>query len=84
MGWDYVSERRPPTGLLFIPHVRYISMENNGGIMSTEENSFVYQSSLAILHSESSGSKQEEWAKGMGIWPCELFLYTPANDFNTP
>jgi hypothetical protein len=23
MGWDYVSELRPPTGLLFIPHVTY-------------------------------------------------------------
>jgi hypothetical protein len=23
MGWDYVSELRPPTGLLFIPQVIY-------------------------------------------------------------
>jgi hypothetical protein len=23
MGWDYISELRPPTGLLFIPQVIY-------------------------------------------------------------
>jgi hypothetical protein len=40
-------------------------MENHGGTMSTEENSFVHQNSLVILPAESPGSKQEEWAKGM-------------------
>jgi hypothetical protein len=27
MGWDYVSELRPPTGLLFIPQMIYDSGE---------------------------------------------------------
>jgi hypothetical protein len=40
-----------------------MSMENHGGMMSTEKNSyFVHQSSLAILPGESSGSKQEDRA----------------------
>jgi hypothetical protein len=34
MGWDYVSELRPPTGLLFIPRC-FMSMENHGGITLT-------------------------------------------------
>jgi hypothetical protein len=34
-GWDYVTELRPPTGLLFA----YISMDSHARItMSTEEN----------------------------------------------
>jgi hypothetical protein len=50
MGWDYVPELRPPTGLVFIPRW-CMSMENHGVVMMlTEENSwFVHQSSLAIL-----------------------------------
>jgi hypothetical protein len=46
-GWGYVSELRPPTGLMFILQV---STENHGGIISTGENSrFVHQSSLVII-----------------------------------
>jgi hypothetical protein len=37
-------------------------------MMSTEENyRLIHQSSLAILPSVTSGSKQEEWSKGMRI-----------------
>jgi hypothetical protein len=36
MEYDYVSEVWPPTGLVFIPQV--VSMENHGGMMSTEKN----------------------------------------------
>jgi hypothetical protein len=32
MGWDYVSELRPPTGLLFAP-IWYVSIENHGGMI---------------------------------------------------
>jgi hypothetical protein len=32
IGWDYVSELRPPTGILFIRRW-YTTMENHGGIM---------------------------------------------------
>jgi hypothetical protein len=28
MGWDYVSELQPPTGLLFIPQVIYEHVES--------------------------------------------------------
>jgi hypothetical protein len=46
MGWDYVWELRPPTGLLFMPQViLYMSMENHSGMISTWENWFVHQSS---------------------------------------
>jgi hypothetical protein len=34
----YVSELRPPTGLLLFLEVIYMSMENHGGMKSTEEN----------------------------------------------
>jgi hypothetical protein len=27
------------------------------------------------------GSKQEEWVKGMRIYPCELFLFMLASDY---
>jgi hypothetical protein len=37
IGWDYVSELRSSTGLLFIPQV-IVCMKNIGEMMSTEEN----------------------------------------------
>jgi hypothetical protein len=84
MLWDYVSELRPPSGLLFIPRW-YMSMESHGGMILTGENSWlVHQSSLAILPAESSSSKQEIWEKGMRIWPFEVFLFILASDFYTP
>jgi hypothetical protein len=62
-----------------------MSMDKHGGIISTEENSrFVHQSSLAILAAESSDRKQEELAKGLIIWPCEVFLFITASDFYMP
>jgi hypothetical protein len=49
MGWDYISELRPPTGLLLIPRW-YMSVQNRCGIIYTEDNSWLFhQSSLAIL-----------------------------------
>jgi hypothetical protein len=57
MGWDYVSELRPPAGLLVITQVIY-EMKNYGGMISTRENSwFVNQSSLEILQVELSSKK---------------------------
>jgi hypothetical protein len=67
MGWDDVSELQPPTGILFIPQVIYEHGEPWWW--------YVHQGSLANLPAESSGSKQEEWAKGMSIWPCKVFLF---------
>jgi hypothetical protein len=31
-------------------------------------------------YQQSSGSKQEDWVKGMRIWPCEVFLFILATD----
>jgi hypothetical protein len=49
-----------------------------GGMMLTEENSwFIYQSSLATVPAESSGSKQEELVKGMmNLALQSVFIYT--------
>jgi hypothetical protein len=41
MGWDYVSELRPPTGLLFIPVTIYcMSMEPRGMILTGKDEEF--------------------------------------------
>jgi hypothetical protein len=59
MGRDYVSEVRPPTGLLFILGWCF-SIENHCGMISTRENSgFVHKSSLAILPSVSLPCSKE-------------------------
>jgi hypothetical protein len=56
----------------------YINVENHGGVMSTGKNSwFVYQSSLAILPAESSGSGREERARGiMNLALISIFVHT--------
>jgi hypothetical protein len=56
MGWDYVSELRPPTGLLFTPR-KYMTMDNHSEMISTEGNWLVHQSSLAIPPAESFSTK---------------------------
>jgi hypothetical protein len=38
MGWDYVSELRPPMGVLFIPQVIYEYTKSHGGMILTGEN----------------------------------------------
>jgi hypothetical protein len=49
VGWDYLSELRPPTGMLFVPRW-YMSMENHGEMLCTGANSScIHQSSLAIV-----------------------------------
>jgi hypothetical protein len=57
--WDYVSELRPPTGLLLIAGW-YVSMETMVMmIMPAENNSWlVRQSSLAVLPAETSGASR--------------------------
>jgi hypothetical protein len=76
MGWDYVFELLPWTGLLFILKWRK-STENHAG-MSAEENWFIHQSSSAILPAESSGSSQEERAnsvlRSILVHTCNLFF----------
>jgi hypothetical protein len=52
-----------------------MSMENHRGMVSTVENWFVHQSSLAILPAKSSSSKQEERGKKCWIYSFEEFLF---------
>jgi hypothetical protein len=57
MGWDYVSEPRPPTGLLFIPRVwawGAMVMTMPAGDYSW----LVHQSFLAVLPAETSGASR--------------------------
>jgi hypothetical protein len=62
MGWNYVSELQPPTGLLFIPQLIYGAWR----MISIRGNSwFVHLSALIILATESSGREKEELAKGI-------------------
>jgi hypothetical protein len=53
-----------------------MNMGNHGGMMM-----FVHHSFLAVLPARSFGSKQEEWAKGIIIWPCKVFFFICASDF---
>jgi len=57
MGWEYISERRPPLGILLIPQV----IHEHGGAMveylQRENSWFVHQNYLAILPAGWSSSK---------------------------
>jgi hypothetical protein len=37
MGREYVSKLRPPTGLLLIPKIKYMSIDSHGGMILTGE-----------------------------------------------
>jgi hypothetical protein len=54
MGWDYVSELLPPTGILFVPGW-YVSMVMVAGVNSW----LIHQNSLAVLPAETSGTNRE-------------------------
>jgi hypothetical protein len=83
MGCDYVPELRLNPERVYSSCPRwYMSMEKHGGMMSAEENFwFVHQRSHSILLAESSGSKQEERAKGMMNLASRSFLFILANYF---
>jgi hypothetical protein len=71
MGWDYVSELRPPTGLLFIPQVMYGHEEpwwndvDMGKLLIC-----LPEHSLAVLPAELSSSKSggSGWRKWCARW----------------
>jgi hypothetical protein len=78
MGKDYVSELQPPTWLLFIPQLIHAHGERWRNDDVDRGNSWLgHQSFLAILPAGSSGSKQEEWTKGMRIWHCDASFFMP-------
>jgi hypothetical protein len=56
MGWDVISELRPPTGLLFIPRLIYEYEKLRWNDVDRENYRFVHQSSLAIIPAELSSS----------------------------
>jgi hypothetical protein len=68
--WDFVSELRPPTCLLFIPQVIYVHGEQWWNDIDKESSWFVYQSSPVLLQAESSSSD----AGGSGQGNDEFFL----------
>jgi hypothetical protein len=81
MGWDYVSELRPPTGLLFIPQVIYACGEpwwNNVNrrklLIRLQELSGNFTSSHLVASMRNGRRK-------LWIQPREVFLFILASDF---
>jgi hypothetical protein len=59
MGWDYVSELRPPMGILLIPQVICEHGEPWWWWCQLGDNSWlIHQSSLAVLSAETSGASR--------------------------
>jgi hypothetical protein len=60
------------------------SLEKHGGMKSAEENIwFIQNSSLAIVLTKSSGSKQEKWEKEMNFYLQSFRSYLQVT-FNIP
>jgi hypothetical protein len=59
-------------------------MEHHGEMMVTEENPDSSTRALWQSYEQSSGSKQEEWAKGIRICPCKVRLFILSSDFYMP
>jgi hypothetical protein len=56
-GRGYVSELRPPTGLLFIPKVIYEYVEPWWNDIYRGKSRFIHHSAVAILPAEAASSK---------------------------
>jgi hypothetical protein len=64
MGWAYVSELQPPTGLFFIAQVIYVH-EEPWWMMLKGENGFIHQSALRQSYPHSHlVSNQEDLGEG--------------------
>jgi hypothetical protein len=75
MGWEYVSELRSPTCLMFSPQV-INEHGNHGGIISTGENTwFANRSLLASLPAEQSSTKSGLTVEGNYEFRLKIFLY---------
>jgi hypothetical protein len=72
MGWDGISELRPPTGLLFIPHLIWRTMVE----WYRQVNTTVSSTRGILWHSygQSSTSKAgRSWRKKWWIWLSNIF-----------
>jgi hypothetical protein len=62
MGWDYVSELRPPTGLLFVPQVIYEYGEPRWNEIDRRKLQ-IHPPDLCGNHTHNLVAKQEELTK---------------------
>jgi hypothetical protein len=77
MGWDCVSDLRPPTGLLFILQmVVYMNMEGDGGMILAVQNRRSWTKNLSQFHFVHHKS-HTDWARiqnsavrGRGLTAC--------------
>jgi hypothetical protein len=60
-------------------------MENHSGMADVDIGKLlIHPLETSGNHTSSHmAAKQEEWAKGMRIWPCKVFLFILASDFFT-
>jgi hypothetical protein len=70
MKWDYVSELRPSTGLLFIPRVILRAWRTVVEWCRQRTTPDSSTRTLSVLLAESSGSKQEEQFIGLFVSDC--------------
>jgi hypothetical protein len=76
MGWDYISELLPPTGLLFVHHAIYEHCVPWWKAIDREQ-LLIYppELSLAILSPETpSGKVEGTWRRKWWIRPYEVYL----------
>jgi hypothetical protein len=75
MGWGYVSELRPPTGLLLAP-MWYTRMEKHGGIILRGKNSCFFQRALWQSRQERHlVAKQEKHGEGNEFVLRSIFVH---------
>jgi hypothetical protein len=80
MGWDYVSELRPPTCLLFIPHVIHEHWEPWWNYIDRGNFWFVLQWPLLVLRGESSSSKAKGTGEGNDEFLLTKYLFYTSQD----
>jgi hypothetical protein len=82
MGWDCVSELRPPTGLLFIPHVIWTWQQWRNDT-DRGKSWFAHQSSVAVLPAELSSSKSGQICpRKRRIYPSKYLFFIIRSDFH--
>jgi hypothetical protein len=74
MGWDYISDLRSTTGLLYIPQA--IHEHREPWWNDIDRGKLIRPSELpGNLSSRVISSKQEKRTKESWIWPCEVLLF---------